>query len=51
MVSIRCMVEECAYNSSLRCAAQKIRVRSSGTMHVDAPDATACESFTCRNDE
>lgn len=48
MVSVRCMVEECKYNASLYCAAEKIQVRSSGTKRVDDPDKTACSTFYSR---
>lgn len=48
MSRIKCLVEECKYNSSYHCDAKEIEVRSSGNTSVSCPDETACETFECR---
>lgn len=48
MSKIKCMVEECHYNSSYYCDAQEIEVCSCGTNSVSCADQTACRTFTMK---
>jgi hypothetical protein len=45
MSKVKCMVEECHYNSSYLCDASEIEVRSSGTNSVHQPEQTECRTF------
>jgi hypothetical protein len=45
MSKIKCMVEECKYNSSYLCDAKEIMVCSSGSANVKCADQTACHTF------
>jgi len=45
MNKIKCVVEECQYNSGNSCTASSIDVASSGSMSVSTADDTACKTF------
>ena len=46
MAEIKCMVEECKYNSDYYCNASTIQVRSDGVTNVASSSQTACETFS-----
>jgi hypothetical protein len=45
VAQIKCVVEECMYNDSMKCRANGIEVRSSGDKSVMSADGTACSTF------
>lgn len=49
MTNIKCLVEECKYNSNYYCDANAIEVRSNGTTQVNKASQTACETFSNQN--
>lgn len=51
MSGVKCMVEECAYNKNHVCTASQIEVGSSMTTVVDNTEATACKTFTPREQQ
>ena len=49
MSHVKCLVEECRFNTNDVCQADRIEVRSSGTKDVQNSDNTACSTFIPNN--
>lgn len=45
---IRCMCEECVYNSNDACTAEEVEIRSSHNLRVNSADDTMCNTFRPR---
>ena len=49
MSRIKCMVEECVYNSNTACSAQQIEVCSCNCTNVNKAGETECHTFKHRS--
>lgn len=45
---VKCMCEECLYNSNNACTADAVEIRSSNNLRVNSADDTMCSTFRSR---
>jgi|GEM_PF-1386462 len=47
--AVKCLVEQCVYNSSLHCSAESVMIKPQGNEIVGTSRGTLCATFSYRD--